>query len=654
MANIVTVTNFELTLNGLPVTTVGVLTFLKVHLDYAGGPNGIHAGDTISVKIDNQANDILKIVGIGNNTVNIYGDEPIGKVGTRTYRNDYDGNFYLDVLFDNGYNDFYGGDQPSNITGWLETSVYVEYKKEVPEPGTTRNIEIYVNGVKIYKTVNVQPGGGTGPEQLDYAGSIIAKSWRYGDHSGNLGDLPEVEDNNYNDFELMRFSINVGYQNLTWRDLRGSNGTSYYTTNASLQYSNNNPTGNRYQSVNEPYLAPYAVQFGHHIDTPFHYKNVVVEDFLAIGKFNNVICSGHEYLKDSLRIIRIVGREVNNTWWGKYAFRVLADSNFLVHAPEEPIDRYLTSLFFKDYRGLTIDEFLQQMHSEGQLLDKHTADDILKFDHVNNSEAPFASDPDDTRQIEHFSLELGDLHFNDATSTVNLVGTDNNVIFSNVPSQNLPYAYWIYYDTKATEAILDNGFFYYVNAASFKYDSGQNDIGNISLWIKLEDGSGGAGNSTEVRIRKVDEAGLPIRNVKFILTKTTEIPYRIREAVTTINGNVSFTLGVGNYILEEVLEDGTLTPVAPMHFTITNTDELVNLRTLLEGTGYPNLEDIEFVQDLNIITNKTKVIHNPTSILLSACKRAVDAPLIKGQFEFGLFDENGTKIATTTNQAPST
>ena len=108
MANFVEITNFGLTIGGDPIDTVGNMMFLKIRLDYAGGIDGIHDGDIVTVKIDNSANEIFNIVGMGGNTVNIYGDDPIGKVGTRTYRNDSDGNFYLDVFFDNGYSNYYG------------------------------------------------------------------------------------------------------------------------------------------------------------------------------------------------------------------------------------------------------------------------------------------------------------------------------------------------------------------------------------------------------------------------------------------------------------------------------------------------------------------------------------------------------------------
>ena len=649
MSKLVTVTLFELTVEGIPIDTVENMMFLKLHVEYAGGVGGIQSGDIIQIEIDNVANDILKFVGYGNSVVDIHGDEPIGKVGTRTYRNDSNGNYYLEVVFDEGYNNYFGGNQPDNITGWLDSSVYIQYKQEVPEPGTTRDIEVIINGVKIYKNVNVKPGGGVAPEQPDYAGSIIAKGWRYGAHSGNLGDAPEYPDNDVTAFDLMRWNLYVGYQNLTWRDLRGNNGVRYFTSTSSLDYSNKNPTAERYQSANEPYLEPYAKQSGYPIDAPFHYLNVEVDDFLVIGSFNGYNCSSHSYLKESLRIIRVLGREENNSWWGKGAFRVLADSNFLVSAPSEPIDRYLTTLLFEGYRGLTIDEFLAQMHSEGQLLDKSTADDILKFDYVNNSEAPY-TDPADNRKIAHFNLQMGDFCFGETEATVSLVGADNSVFFSDVPAKNLPYAYWIYYDTQATEALLnDNGFFYYVNAATIKYSSQENKIGNSSLWIKLEDASGGGGKQTELRIQKVDEMNVPIRGVKFILTQTNLPTPKTREVITTINGTASFTLGQGDYLLvEEVPPGSNIKPIAPMTFTITNVNELVNLKVLLAGTGYANYDDLDYDGNVNGITNRP--VSSSVNVTLTGLKCAFGKPVKGGEFTFSIL-EGENVIATGTNAA---
>jgi len=648
MAKLVTVTLFELMVDGIPIDTVGNMMFLMLKIEYAGGPGGIHPGDMIQIKIDNAANDILKIVGYGNNVINIYGDDPIGKVGTRTYRNDNDGNYYIEVLFDNGYNEYYGGDQPDNIMGWLESSVYVLYKKEVPEPGTERDIDIVINGVSISKHVHVKAGGGTDPGQLDYPGSILAKSWRYGNHSGNLGDAPEYPDNDISQFDLMRWNLHVGYQNLTWRDLRGSNGHAYFTTPASLQYSNNNPTGARYQSVNEPYLEPYAKQSGYPIDTPYLYYNAEVDDYLAIGMHNSVLCSAHDYLRQSLRIIRVFGREANNSWWGKGAFRVLADSNFLVHAPGEPIDRYLTDLLFKGYRGLTIDEFLMQMHAEGKMLDKSTAAEILVFDYVKNSEAPF-SDPTDDSKIAHFNLQLGDLFFTETGASVNLIGADNSIVFSDVPARNLPYAYWVYYDTEAKEAILDDHYFNYVNAATLKYSGHKTSMDNTNLWVKIEDASGGSGQHTELRIRKVDEDNAPIQGIKFILIQTNLEPPRVREAFTTINGTASFTMGKGQFtLLEEVPVGSNIKPIAPMHFAITDTSELVNLKALLAGTGYENYDDLDYCGRVNGITNRP--VSSSVDLILTGRKYAFGKPVIGGEFHFSVL-EDGNVVATGTNTA---
>ena len=647
MAN-VNVEKFELLYEGQPVEEVGNLMFLKIRIEYAGGINGIMPGDSISVAIDNAASQILKIVGMGNNTVNIHGDEPIGKVGTRTFRNE-GGNFYLDVLFDSGYDDYYGGEQPSDIKGWLETSVYVEYKQSVPEPGTTDEITIYVNGELILIHVDVKPGGGGQPQELDNPGFIVGKTWRYGNHSGNLGDLPEVPDNDYSTFEPLRWNVMMGTQNITWRDLRATNGGKYFTSQDSLDYSNNTPNAPRYKSENEPYLAPYAVYFGLHIDSPFHYNKVTLEDYLAVGMFNGSLCSAHEYVQNSLRIIRVVGREENDAWWGKDAFRYLVDSNFLVHQPGEPIDRFLADLYFKDKRGLTISEFLAQMHSEGQLLDKSTPDDILKFDYVYNHESPFTNDPDDKTLIPHFTLELGDLHFKDTGATVDLVGSDNSVMFDNVPARNLPYGYWIYYDTTAIEAVMDSGYFYYYNAVRFKHEDGETDAGSTDLWVKLEDGSGGSGHISEIRIKKIDEEGNSVQGVKFTLTRTDITPPKVRTALTTINGTASFTVAAGEYTLvEEVPIGSALIPLAEMKFTIDNSGGIVNLKALLENSDYPDIERIEFFNNVNILTNHSG--GKPIDVEIIGAKSAVGRELECGRFEFGLFDKSGNEVARTRNE----
>ena len=238
---------FELTVDDQPIDTVHNMMFVKVRVEYQGGTAGIFSGDKLIIDIHNSANEIFNIVGYGNNSINIYGDGDIGKVGTRTYRNDPSGDYILEVEFDDGYYNYFGGFMPDNITGWLEASVFIIYKKWVQEPTQTA-MTVIINGIQNDKNFEVEIGGGPGPESLDTPGPIIGKSGRYGAYSGNMGDYPEVEFNDYLNFDLMRWSLQIGYQNLTWRDLRGSNGESYYTTNESLSYSNDNPAGERYQS----------------------------------------------------------------------------------------------------------------------------------------------------------------------------------------------------------------------------------------------------------------------------------------------------------------------------------------------------------------------------------------------------------------------
>ena len=628
MSDYVEVTSFELTVDNKPIDTVHNMMMLKIRLEYAGGVNGIFAGDKISVEIDNAANAIFNIAGIGGNPISINGDGDIGKVGTRTYRNDENGVFYLDVEFDDGYYNYYNGEMPDNIEGWLETTIFLTYKQWVEELTTTK-MEVNINGVLLHKDVIAQPGGGPGPEPIDTPGPIIGKSGRYGDHSGNLGDLPETAENDYANFEPIRWSIQVGYQNLTWRDLRATNGEYYYTTSKSLSFSNANSTGERYNSEEEDYLKLYALKQGFPVNSPFHYLDCALKDYLVVGKIGSIISSAHEYVKKSLRIIRIMGREENNAWWGKDAFRIIVDSNFLKYAPEEPIDRYLSKLYFEGYRGLTVEEFLAQMHSEGQLTDAKTSDDILTFRYVDNGQAPGVADPDDTTQIQSFELRLGDLRFDGNTSRkINIVATDNSVVFENVAASNLPYAYLVYVDTNATEALLDHDFFNYNNSAVFKFNDETRSVISNSVWIKIEDDSGGRGTPTEVRIKKVDQNANLIQGIKFSLTRINSIAPDVRDAYTTINGTASFTLRAGEYTLTEEAPLGSgLTPVAPMSFKVTNVDEKFNLRKALEGTGYPDLDKIIYDGTNNIITNVRAVPPGPDEPCEVTASRTMDVCL---------------------------
>jgi len=124
------------------------------------------------------------------------------------------------------------------------------------------------------------------------------------------------------------------------------------------------------------------------------------------------------------------------------------------------------------------------------------------------------------------------------------------------------------------------------------------------MFIKLEDGSGGSGHTTEIRIRKIDENGNPIPGVKFILADTGTSPPHIREAITTINGTASFTLREGEYTLTEDISD-EFKPIAPINFVADNVDELFNLKEALAGTGYPDWGNLEYLNGVNIITNRS-------------------------------------------------
>ena len=647
MAN-VAVINYLFTVDGEPISKVGNMMFLKIRIEYAGGVGGIEAGDTIQVEIDNDTNQYFKIVGFGHDVIDIYGDDPIGKVGTRQYRYDAAGNYYIEVVFDDGYKNYYGDPQPDNITGWIEVSAYVEYKGEVTGDDKQGSIESYVNGIHLSTNVIVPPGGGVGPgPEYDYPGAIVSKSWRYGAYSGNLYDLPEVSDNDYSKFEVMRYYVNVAFQNLTWRDLRASGGEKFYTTEESLAYSTDNPTGDNYQSELEPYIKAYADEFYMgEIDNPYLYTNAVIDDYLSVGMHYGTLTSAHEYVKDSIRIIRIVGREDYSSWWGRYAFRSLADSNFLVDEPSEPIDRYLTGAIWNGKRGLTIQEFLDQLHNEGQLLDCPTVDDIFTIDYVRNSESPFAPSSTDDPLIAHFKLQLGNLFFGEVNQTVDLIGQGNNVALANIPASNLPYGYMIYYDTEAVEAILHNGAYHYYNALEFSHEEDAHNETATDLFIRMEDASGGAGVHKEIRLKKIDPDGEPIPGVVFRLTQINVTPLKIREATTTINGTASFTLGVGDYLLEEISADGNWQLLPPMAFSVVSSDTLIDLSVVL-SPSYEAIDDITFANGLNTIVNHSGK-PSKTSIVLEASKVVIGKDVEQGMFSFGVY-ENDVLVATGTN-----
>ena len=97
--------------------------------------------------------------------------------------------------------------------------------------------------------------------------------------------------------------------------------------------------------------------------------------------------------------------------------------------------------------------------------------------------------------------------------------------------------------------------------------------------------------------------------------------------------------GVYKYTLKELTPsgDGWTTDPRTIEVIVTVVDD-----------GHGNLvATVEYPDGFPSFTNTYKV--HPTRVIISGCKIAVGAPLPAGRFEFGLFDEEGRLIATTTN-----
>jgi pilin isopeptide linkage protein len=628
------------------------MMYLNIRIEYEGGPAGIFAGDTITVDIDNANNYILSILGFGHNPHEIHGDGDIGKVGEKTFVNLPNGDYQLQVVFDDGYSEYYSGGMPGDITGWIDTSVYVLYDEEIFS-ATTTTAESRVNGNSEPRSMTALPGGEPLPE-LNAIFLPINKWGFYGTWGGSIIDFPEVPQNDYQSFDTFRWFVTAGYMNLTLRDLRSSEGATYFTTAESLAYSNDNPTGNRYQSSQEPWLMPYAIERGYPIDYPFHHIDSALEDWLVIGEYDvgalSILGSSHDFVKESLRIIRILGRAENVPPATTASYLGLADEETLVYSPGEPVSRAYPGTY-ANHRGMNIDEFLALLQSEGQFIGM-TVDDILTFDHVNNGDVDGAPDPGDTRQIEHFKLRLGNMVFDDQeTKTVNMLTQLMESAFEDIPARNLPYAYYIYFDTSAIEAVLDNEGFHYLNTTQLESADEPWIHHSAHQWLKLEDGSGGSGHVSEVRLRKVNEAGNPVQGIKFVLTQTDAAPEPIiREAFTTINGTASFTITEGAYnLVEEVPSGSSYIPIAPIDFINNDQGDLTNLVDELSGTGYPDLDRISFSASdgVNEIVNIANA--GPVSVGLLMSKNTIGAPMAGGEFNFAIFDESGTQVNFASN-----
>jgi pilin isopeptide linkage protein len=103
------------------------------------------------------------------------------------------------------------------------------------------------------------------------------------------------------------------------------------------------------------------------------------------------------------------------------------------------------------------------------------------------------------------------------------------------------------------------------------------------------------------------------------------------------------TAGTYDYTLEELTPDGGgwETDKKVVHVIVTVVDD---------GHGHL-IATVSYPDGFPTFTNTYKAC--PAKVIISGCKKAVGAPLPAGRFEFGLFDDNGTLIATVTNDGPT-
>jgi len=635
--------------------TVGVTqtgTSLSLRVDYGGTGTTIAAGDTIEIRMSVDASSIIRIVGFGDTTADIYGtvNGAAAVVGTRTYS--YDGDVcILTIVFNSAYSDA----GYFNVSGWYTANARLQYLVTTGETTTTMNIGINGEGMTPGPTITIPAGGpGTRPSEPDFVpGNKFGKIWRYGDTDGNGGGQITL-DGDYTQFAEMRWFVNIGYSNLTNRDMRANHNAGisrgYWTTEHSLAYSSNNSTGAGYSSANEAYL-DYQYWTGVWtpipVNEPFHYDNVVFDDYLDIGpNYGTILCSPHDYIRDSIRIVRVIGREEGSP----DGFREIADRNFLVAHDGRNINqifRHYNQTIFNGRRGLTLQEFFTQMKSEGQFSGYSSWEDIITFDLVDNKGG---SDP--SNQVPHFRLELGDLHFSDSyTGTVTGVNRNNttSAVIDNVPAKNLPYAYLVYYDTQATGAELDaSGNYSYFNRAGLTY-AGGNAITDFSpLWVKHE-ASGGGGTVASLRIKKVGETGVPIPGIEFTLFGPSPGGSQ-QTRNTNAAGDITFLFGAaGTYTLTETVPAGSgLIPIEPITFIVSSGE--VDISGLLD--------DITYANGVNTIKNyydRPSAGPEPASVTLQAVKTA-NAAMAAGQFDFSLYASDvsgvqGALLQTAANTA---
>ena len=653
-------------------------TSLNFRVDYGGTGTTISSGDTIVITMTPSVSGKIKIYGFSDNAP-IYNDASV-EVGIRTFSYGGDGSCTLTLTFNGAYAGL------NDVSGWYTASAYMQYV-DVVNPGDV-TVKVQINGEASFITRPVPEGGpGVGPGGTDFTpGAGFSKYWRYGTNSGNEAFQAYSADGDYTKFDNMRWYIPMGFSNLTNRDRRASNGTAFWTTPDSIAYSNNNPSPaapwDKYNTANESYLEYWywsgGTQTKYSVNEPFHYNGVVLDDYLDVGNnYGSNLCSPHDYVRDSIRIVRVIGRDQSDANY----FKNIADSNFLKQTNGvnmEEIFRYSDGVNsqspFPGYRGLTLEEFFAQMKSEGQFSGYSSWEDIITFDLVNNQSNYYVGSTlvnggtgDPSVQIPHFQLNLGDFHFNNTYLGTVTGQKQDGTVWATVTAKNLPYAYLIYYDTKATGIELDASFtFKYFNRATLSYGGVTTGVDFVPMPMKYE-ASGGSGDipatttPASLKIKKIDESNIAVQGVTFTLTNTAGYS---QTRTTANDGTASFIVNSpGTYTLTETLPSGSgLVPIASITFEITQNDlnsKIINLKAKLPS-GNANEDDITFVTDVNTIMNhEGDVPPTPTGSLI--LKKEVAGTTTTDPFTFtvtfGGAGLNFTGITISTNgsaEAPFT
>jgi pilin isopeptide linkage protein len=98
--------------------------------------------------------------------------------------------------------------------------------------------------------------------------------------------------------------------------------------------------------------------------------------------------------------------------------------------------------------------------------------------------------------------------------------------------------------------------------------------------------------------------------------------------------------GTYRYTLKELTESGD---------GWTTDDKVITVIVTVVDDGHGHLvATVHYPEGFPTFTNKYHA--HPVKVIICGCKFAIGAPLPKGKFTFGLFDQEGKLISTTTNQ----